>query len=112
MCVVAGGVKKPILQADHQDFHPGRLKEVGERTNTEHATATVLMTLDPYGSVIIYHPDKSMRDTTRPYRIMLPNPGDAVVLLGNCWHGGDVYLPARSNMSHVRAHWYMVDPKS
>ena len=35
--------------------------------------------------------------------------GDAVGLINNPMHGGDVYLPPRRGLKLMRAHWYMID---
>jgi hypothetical protein len=103
-----GSTKEPALQDGHQDFQPARIRNMEKKLGHPISTMTLLLTLDPMGSVVVY-PPVHLRETERPVRIMLHSAGDAAGLFNNIWHGGDIYKPPRTNMKHLRAHWYMID---
>ena len=106
----------PVWQDAHQDFCEDQmtstakcnLLEEGRYNGEEYECATFLVTLDAYGSILVYHPDEALRQVTPPVRIMMPNSGDAVELVGLVWHSGDHYQPVIGSQ-HIRAHFYMID---
>ena len=70
------GTKVPRLQDAHQDFSEPRITNMAHKLSRDILSLTVLLALDHGASCIMYHPDNTLRRTTPPVRILLPNAGD------------------------------------
>ena len=67
--------KEPAVQEAHKDFSAHRLANMEKKLKTHIPTMTLLLGIDHGSSVLLYHPDKQLRQVEPPVRILLPNAG-------------------------------------